>query len=142
MKDNEHTQLCALKMVHHKWVTNECLFHFQYPTQVCHLSTLYYWSMEVESGIQKLKHDRKALSIVYKKFHSLSSKMYATFNKTLSKGEKELKSTVQHIRLENLATVSSCFHFIFILFNFLLFFFCFFSNVNSGGKMALLETAS
>ncbi|CAE1271151.1 DNAH [Acanthosepion pharaonis] len=35
----------------------------KYPTQVCHLSTLYYWSMEIESGIQKLKHDRKALSI-------------------------------------------------------------------------------
>ena len=101
------------------------IFGFQYPTQVCHLSTLYYWSMEIESGIQKLKHDRKALSIVYKKFHCLSNKIYAAFNKVLSKGEKEPKNVVPYIRLESLATVSSFYFFkMFIPFTLVLYFVC------------------
>ena len=79
---------------------------FQYPTQVCRMGLLYYWTKECEQGIIDLKYDRKALNNTSKKFGTTMAKLPTA----LAKGWKSMEDSmgpVYRIRLENMITVGT-----------------------------------
>ena len=77
----------------------------QYPSQVCCLGLLYYWTRECEYAVADIKNDRKALQNLSKKFSAVMTRLPTILYRGAWKTIDAPMLPVHKLRLENMITV-------------------------------------
>ena len=79
----------------------------QYPTQICRLGLLYFWTRECEQGTNELKYDRKALYGTSKRFGNTIGKLPSLLLRGSFRSVDEPMLPIHKVRIENMVTVGA-----------------------------------
>ena len=86
----------------------ECIHLFiclQYPSQICRMAMLYYWTRECEAGITELRYERRAIQNTKARFQANIAKIPTALARNCFRNLEETMLPLHRLRLENLYTV-------------------------------------
>ena len=79
----------------------------KYPTQICVIALLNFWTKEVEMSISELKVDRKAINSGSKKISQLGAKLLMLLSKPKWSNTDKPILPIHRLRLEAMITVKN-----------------------------------